>query len=176
MDGEKDAGDDENDKASASAEEKYDKVNLDSYEEEKTQEDGGDVEMGVITSIQDDDDDDVLFEESEREFSHLQLPTESPNGNRCVPSACAVCLCPYEVGDSITWSPEEQCQHAFHSDCIVSWLAKKREHLCPCCRQEFCVVESPPEDGNAPNEEGVTIPRGFIPVYGLGGFESNTNV
>ena len=63
--------------------------------------------------------------------------TESES-SRLVPAACAICLCPYETGDEVTWSPRKECQHAFHSECIVPWLAKTDEPKCPCCRQDYC--------------------------------------
>lgn len=103
----------------------------------------GDVEMGGIPPSLQTDDDDVCFEDIDDEPSHLQLPADTctPNSNRIVPSACAICLCPYEIGDEVTWSPEESCLHAFHRNCIVSWLCKPRaEQQCPCCRQNFCTV------------------------------------
>ena len=70
----------------------------------------------------------------------LTLPSNAPNGSRMVPGGCAICLCPYEPDDQVTWSNQEKCQHAFHSECIIPWLAKKQEPRCPCCRQEYCVV------------------------------------
>mmetsp|Transcript_9295 Transcript_9295/g.13229 ORF Transcript_9295/g.13229 Transcript_9295/m.13229 type:complete len:352 (-) Transcript_9295:484-1539(-) len=108
----------------------------------------------------------AYLDETEHEFAALTLPSTRQqqrvsgvgidddttadalpvqNGSRTVPAACAICLCPYEDGDSVTWSPREECQHAFHTDCIVPWLAKKESALCPCCRQEFCDVVSGPE-------------------------------
>ena len=70
----------------------------------------------------------------------LKLPSNAPNGSRMVPGGCAICLCPYEPDDQVTWSKLDKCQHAFHSECIIPWLAKKQEPKCPCCRQEYCVV------------------------------------
>lgn len=110
-------------------------------EEKRDGETHGDVEMAGIGFTEDEF---YLLEGSEREFSHLSLPEDSPNGARLVPAACAICLCPYEVGDDVSWSPESECQHAFHRDCITSWLSKKRQQLCPCCRREFCRVEETP--------------------------------
>ena len=71
----------------------------------------------------------------------LQLGDIS-NGNRQVPSACAICLSSYEVGDSVCVSPNEHCVHVFHTDCAVTWLSKKTQTLCPCCRQEFCDIDT----------------------------------
>uniref|UniRef100_A0A7S3KZG3 RING-type domain-containing protein n=2 Tax=Amphora coffeiformis TaxID=265554 RepID=A0A7S3KZG3_9STRA len=78
------------------------------------------------------------------ETDHLQvltLPPNFSNGNRKVPGVCAICLCAYEAGDVVAWSAEENCQHAFHNDCLVPWLAKKNEPHCPVCRQSFCKVD-----------------------------------
>jgi Ring finger domain len=71
-----------------------------------------------------------------------------------VPALCAICLGTYETGDCVTWSPSESCQHAFHTECILEWLAKKAPSIvastntnmdndstkCPLCRTEFCPV------------------------------------
>mmetsp|Transcript_32437 Transcript_32437/g.74529 ORF Transcript_32437/g.74529 Transcript_32437/m.74529 type:complete len:155 (+) Transcript_32437:751-1215(+) len=74
------------------------------------------------------------------EFVVLQLRDPGPNGARRVPPTCAICLCPYGVDDLVTHSPREECQHAFHYECITTWLAKKPQPLCPCCRQIFCEI------------------------------------
>ena len=86
----------------------------------------------------------------------IRLPTESMNGNRTVPGICAICLCPYEDGDRVSWSTKCSCQHAFHTECIIPWLAKKEEQKCPVCRQDFCrtihveedVLEDPARAGD----------------------------
>jgi hypothetical protein len=78
----------------------------------------------------------------------LQLPhdtdqTQYVNANRTVPGVCAICLCEYEANDEVTWSKETGCQHAFHQDCIVPWLAKKNDAQpkCPCCRQVYAQIQ-----------------------------------
>jgi hypothetical protein len=69
----------------------------------------------------------------------VRLPVmDGGKTSRTVPGICTICLCAYEDGDQITWSTEASCQHAFHTGCIVQWLAKKEEPRCPVCRQEFC--------------------------------------
>jgi hypothetical protein len=75
----------------------------------------------------------------------VQLPSASTNGNRSIPAVCTICLCPYENGEHVSWSPDKKCQHAFHKDCIIAWLAKKDEPKCPICRQDFCVLDNVPE-------------------------------
>lgn len=84
----------------------------------------------------------------------LHLKSNLINGNRDVPGFCAICLCHYEVEEEVSWSPQAACQHAFHRDCILSWLSKKEEPQCPVCRQEFCSVpamEEAPTSSNSTN-------------------------
>lgn len=51
------------------------------------------------------------------------------------PWICAICLTPYEVGDEICWSPNPECNHVFHHNCIEHWLLKHDE--CPMCRASY---------------------------------------
>lgn len=67
---------------------------------------------------------------------------------RLVPGDCIVCMTAYEIGDKIVWSSNPLCEHAFHSNCMESWLIKQRgPPLCPCCRQHFVID---PLDGEGP--------------------------
>ena len=68
---------------------------------------------------------------------YLRLPVNDKTGNsRIVDGQCAICFSEYEPDDKVVRAGMEQCQHAFHADCILPWLAfgKKR---CPTCRQWF---------------------------------------
>eukprot|EP00980_Cylindrotheca_fusiformis_P008136 scaffold1727_cov133-Cylindrotheca_fusiformis.AAC.39 len=91
--------------------------------------------------------------------SILQIPPGKPNGERTVPGGCAICLEPYKEGDSVAWSKEDTCKHAFHTECIIQWLAKKEDPKCPCCRQDFCSIEPVRASG----ETRTIIPFGLIP-------------
>ena len=67
---------------------------------------------------------------------HVVLPKKESNGNpQTVSGTCCICLCHYEAGETIVWSSNMKCPHAFHEDCILTWLVKKNEALCPFCRQ-----------------------------------------
>jgi hypothetical protein len=60
---------------------------------------------------------------------------------RTVPNCCAVCLCSYEEGETVVWSSNRACKHAFHQECVIEWLIKMQDGTpCPCCRQEFTDV------------------------------------
>jgi hypothetical protein len=83
----------------------------------------------------------VVLDHEMMDQSILRLPTEKLNAERWVPGGCAICLDVYKEGDVVAWSTEASCKHAFHSDCIIPWVAKKEEPKCPCCRQDFCKVE-----------------------------------
>lgn len=100
----------------------------------------------------DDDEDDNQYSalriprtDQEREESTTSLGAAPPSGpqsillneTRLVPPTCAICLIHYETGCYVSWSSNKDCTHAFHRDCILMWLLKKEEPLCPCCRREF---------------------------------------
>ena len=51
------------------------------------------------------------------------------------PKECPICLDTYSIGDDIAWSKNEKCHHAFHLDCIMSWLMENDE--CPMCRRDY---------------------------------------
>lgn len=47
----------------------------------------------------------------------------------------------YKVGESVIWSTRKACPHAYHDECILSWLAKGKKR-CPCCRNFFVPGQS----------------------------------
>ena len=60
---------------------------------------------------------------------------------------CSICLSNYYPGETIVWSSNEGCEHAFHEQCIFQWLMKQREGpLCPCCRRDFVIDPYDMED------------------------------
>jgi len=93
---------------------------------------------------------DLIKNEQEEENSDimdcdykLQVPSNAEKDDiescftRFVPGECAICLSQYNVGDSVLWSRNKLCLHAFHEDCILAWLMKKQNIECPCCRRDF---------------------------------------
>ncbi len=51
------------------------------------------------------------------------------------PKTCSICMERYSIGDDIAWSPNENCPHAFHVECIVRWLMTHSR--CPMCRSSY---------------------------------------
>jgi len=47
------------------------------------------------------------------------------------PGQCTVCLCEFEIGDSLR---RLQCSHRFHMACVDQWLAQSGQ--CPICKHE----------------------------------------
>lgn len=60
--------------------------------------------------------------------------------NRMVQATCAICLDSYGVGESVSWSSNKECCHHYHQSCILTWLEKRRDLQCPCCRQDFLIT------------------------------------
>uniref|UniRef100_A0A2P2NFI8 RING-type E3 ubiquitin transferase n=1 Tax=Rhizophora mucronata TaxID=61149 RepID=A0A2P2NFI8_RHIMU len=55
------------------------------------------------------------------------------------PFDCAVCLCEFEPEDKLRLLP--QCSHAFHTECIDTWLLS--HSTCPLCRTSLLPDSSP---------------------------------
>ena len=51
------------------------------------------------------------------------------------PKVCGICLEAYQTGDQVCLSYNEDCEHVFHKDCIMSWLVNHED--CPNCRASF---------------------------------------
>jgi len=116
------------------------------------------------------------YEVDDEEYTAvLRLSSEKPNGGRIVPGVCAICLCEYEPDDEISWSPEPLCQHAFHKDCIISWLAKKDEAKCPVCRQDFCHLPASEEETITAEPIPFAFPQSFVQTLAMSRLEVNSN-
>lgn len=48
---------------------------------------------------------------------------------------CDICLEPYALNELLAWSRNVDCPHAFHRDCITSWLLRRA--TCPVCRKDY---------------------------------------
>ncbi len=58
---------------------------------------------------------------------------------------CPICLCQFEVGESVVWSKLQAmdggCKHVFHRECFLPW-AKSGHLRCPVCRDTFWSMNS----------------------------------
>jgi len=113
---------------------------------EESDNNDSDLEMGAPAYSNDNVDD--ALDECEAE-GYLTLSCHQK-----VPNCCAVCLSSYSAGDTVIWSSNKECQHAFHEDCILDWLTKIQNGTpCPCCRQEFTELDETPEGTGKSLEE-----------------------
>lgn len=97
-------------------------------------------EMYSASEKDDEEDENDLAGVDECETGYLIIPTAAATiaSTRQVPNCCAICLSPYEVGETVVWSCNRHCKHAFHQDCMLDWLTKMFDGTpCPCCRQDF---------------------------------------
>lgn len=65
---------------------------------------------------------------------------------------CVICFEDIEAGDVVVWSETKSCPHVYHKDCMVAYLAHKKQSIkeieldenpCPTCRQKFVTVCTP---------------------------------
>lgn len=50
-------------------------------------------------------------------------------------TTCDICLLCFEEDDEVAWSPNLDCVHSYHKDCILDWL--QRQPSCPSCRRNY---------------------------------------
>jgi hypothetical protein len=43
-------------------------------------------------------------------------------------TTCDICLLDYEIGDHVAWSPNMECSHTYHKDCVLDWYVDGRLH------------------------------------------------
>lgn len=76
-----------------------------------------------------------------------QMPWERrPSSSHQVDSKkqCPICLDDYDIGDEICSSPNHECPHVFHVECMSEWLMKRNE--CPLCRADYLKISTTDEE------------------------------
>jgi len=87
---------------------------------------------------------------------------------------CPICLDVYVSGDSISWSKNQTCRHAFHKSCIEGWLKQlEREGCCPCCRGPYLTKNKSTE---RENEQEVNHEIPTDPLSQLASSEDDTGI
>ena len=92
------------------------------------------------------------------------------------PFDCAVCLCEFEADDRLRLLPK--CSHAFHVDCIDTWLLS--HSTCPLCRRSLLADFAPCGGGCSPlvfvlesgSEGSVSVKDEVVVPVKLGKFRS----
>jgi hypothetical protein len=117
----------------------------------------------VMEGPSSDDTDPTILSSKEEDNAVFTTTTTTPTRREVLMTDCSICRSSYEPTESICYSSNPQCQHVFHSDCMIQWLlalgrrndaivighGKKLNevHLldytlsCPCCIQPFVKSE-----------------------------------
>lgn len=75
--------------------------------------------------------------------------SNSGTANTIVRGNCVICFEDIEAGETVVWSENKACQHVYHKECMVAYLAHKKhtlkeieldENPCPTCRRKFVTV------------------------------------
>ena len=82
--------------------------------------------------------------------NHSTTTQQQQHHERMIPNNCVICLEAYNPGETVVWSVNPRCLHAFHEECILNWLVVKQEPSCPCCRCNFL---TPGTDGEQQSTE-----------------------
>eukprot|EP01062_Namystynia_karyoxenos_P068492 TRINITY_DN6312_c0_g1_i1.p1 TRINITY_DN6312_c0_g1~~TRINITY_DN6312_c0_g1_i1.p1 ORF type:complete len:417 (+),score=63.00 TRINITY_DN6312_c0_g1_i1:81-1253(+) len=64
--------------------------------------------------------------------------TDDHTENTAYDRECPVCIEPFSAGNRIRVLP---CRHAFHTDCIDSWIVEQQRRDCPKCRADIAGVD-----------------------------------
>ena len=83
----------------------------------------------------------------------MQSSTNSSttSNQNMVPGLCIICFDEFITGDVIVWSENKKCEHFYHKDCLIPYLAHNAQpktystlnvtnNPCPTCRQNYCTV------------------------------------
>jgi len=60
---------------------------------------------------------------SKRDIDMPASDTAVVPGKRAHSDGCTVCLNPFEVGQTVTWSSNPTCPHVFHQECMMDWFS-----------------------------------------------------
>jgi hypothetical protein len=68
-------------------------------------------------------------------------------------SPCSICLEPFQISDSVTWSRADVCRHVFHTDCIHEWFSNPKHEDCPLCRAQIIHLDQSDEEIQSDNND-----------------------
>jgi len=104
-----------------------------SYKESEDLESGKHIELGYFGTL---DNDKEAQENPSAPPQSVTLSTSNGAGIESYSAeSCDICLCNYELGEEICLSPNKECWHVFHKECIIDWLTTRPN--CPICRRIY---------------------------------------
>lgn len=82
----------------------------------------------------------IMNQDWESVVSELSSSTGAGSGFEAVENQCAICGLQIQAGEHVTWSPNADCAHIFHHECLKEHLLASPE--CPCCFKAFVPMEN----------------------------------
>ena len=80
-------------------------------------------------------------------------------------AACVICLEPFRVGDTVSWSQgNNECLHVFHHECILQWLENPKHDDCPSCRYTILHFDDDTSECGCSHEEEDNLEVSSAPI------------
>lgn len=111
--------------------------------------DSVEIEEGSEKIEQSDASDESIFKTLASSFRSMTSTQEVDSRRQC-----HICIDEYQIEDDICSSPNKECNHKFHVECMTEWLVKHNN--CPLCRADYLKISNEEQNTDDNNLESAT--------------------